>query len=113
MEHALRLSPVSFLKVMIPQTENKERAKEVVVTTPLLKRVLLAVGSLASMVLGTFLVVFGVLDWKFGLIPQGSLAIFPVRGFATGGLGDLLLIAAGIGFWVLGFLGLNIALRKE
>ena len=105
------------MRVMAPQTEQKERVKEavshVVVRTSLLKRILLAVAGLASMVFGTYLIVFAVLDWGFGPLPSSSFAIFPVRGLTGGGLEDLFLIAAGVGFWILGVIGLNKALKEQ
>ena len=102
---------------MLPQSEQKEGAKEEfrheIVQTTSLKRILLAIGSFASMVFGTYLVVFAALDWNFGPLAPGSLAIFTVPGFMTGGLRDLFLILAGIGFWIIGLIGLNIALLKK
>lgn len=113
----MRLSRLFAARVMVPQTEQKERREasvsHVVSHTSLLKRILLSACSLASMVFGTFLAVFAVLDWGFGPLPSSTFAIFPVRSLITGGLEDLFLVAAGTAFWVLGVIGLNKAIREQ
>lgn len=117
MECVLRLSRLSAKRVMVPQTEQKARAKgtvhHVVARKSLLKRILLAAGGLASMVFGTYLIVYAVLDWGFGPLPSFSFAISPANGLIAGGLEDLFLIVAGIGFWVLGVIGLKKALKEQ
>lgn len=70
-------------------------------------------GGVASIALGTYLIVFALLDWVYGPIENGSLAIFPVHGFSTDGITDLFLIGLGITLWALGIDSLHIAFRKE
>jgi len=70
--------------------------------TPGSQRILLIVGGLASIVLGTLFIVFAILNWEFGSVPSDVLAINPVRAITTGGLEDLYYIVLGITLWGLG-----------
>ena len=108
---------------MSPQTKREEKEKKEGATAPRkvvtrstyswLKQILLALGSFASMVFGTFLIVFGVLDWALGPIPPNVLTIFPARGFGPSGVQDPLFIIAGIGLWILGLIGVSKSIRQR
>ena len=77
------------------------------------RRILFGLGGVASLALGTYLIVFALLDMGYGPIENGFLAIFPARAFSTGRIPDLFLIGLGITLWALGIDSLLIAFRKE
>lgn len=111
----LTLSHLSTTNTVVPQTEKEENEKEAVrhqvVRISSIKRFLLAVVSFASMVLGTYLIVSGVLAMEFGPLSPSSLAIFP-SGRVAGDVVDTLYIVAGIGLWILGSVGLVKSFKK-
>ena len=97
---------------MLPRSETEKEQREAkksyqsIRIKYSLKRILLAIGSVASIIVGTYLIVYAASDWKYGSFPSFLLSISPAHAFTTGGLEDLVLIVIGIALWGLGAAGL-------
>lgn len=91
------------------QVKQKESERELRkgIRRNLFKRSLVASGSLASIILGTYLIIYAVSSWAFGFRPFGVLSIMPVHVLRAGGWEDLALIVIGFALWGLGGIGLH------